>query len=332
MQITSKIKWAAWCISVGGIVSEIIPFFMLPPSFNKFLNYALPLLHTVYLTILPAESFILYFNRENDNVANLLNLVFYAALFAGVILYTRSKQKEVRLLRCGFSILLLFSFLAAISSIRYPFDAEYTMDAAGQWFIYVVNVAKSVLLTYLSWWILRALTNTRSVALSTVEGKTSFVEAPAWHRIFHLVADAAICVIIFSAFMYVIEERYLIMASAQVGENLVLLLLLAGCKMTYYLFFESILTATPAKFFSETRVVDNSGHSLSFSKALARTAVRFVPFDTLSFLSAKGWHDRWTDSQVVKEQRQGIAGIKYILLILLVLALVAAVYLAPFLI
>jgi len=68
----------------------------------------------------------------------------------------------------------------------------------------------------------------------------------------------------------------------------------------YYLFFEGVLSATPGKLLTRSRVVSIDGSKPSFGQVLGRTFARFVPFEPFSCLSGSGWHDSWTKTRVVR--------------------------------
>lgn len=69
----------------------------------------------------------------------------------------------------------------------------------------------------------------------------------------------------------------------------------------YYAIFEAVFGRTPGKFVTRTRVVDINGGRASFGQILGRTALRFVPFEPFSFFgSGHGWHDRWSNTRVVR--------------------------------
>lgn len=73
----------------------------------------------------------------------------------------------------------------------------------------------------------------------------------------------------------------------------------------YYFIFEFTLQRTPAKFVTRTYVVRTDGHKPTFKDIFIRTLSRLVPFEPFSFLvkidEAKGWHDRWSKTCVVKD-------------------------------
>jgi len=56
------------------------------------------------------------------------------------------------------------------------------------------------------------------------------------------------------------------------------------------------------KFITGTMVVKEDGSLPSSQDLLKRNFSRIVPFDTLSFLGTRGWHDSWSDTKVVKRK------------------------------
>ncbi|MEQ9358794.1 RDD family protein [Coleofasciculus chthonoplastes] len=75
----------------------------------------------------------------------------------------------------------------------------------------------------------------------------------------------------------------------------------------YYSISESIWSKSPAKFITKTKVVNNRNEKPSFGQIIGRTAARFIPFETFSFLSSKhprGWHDKISGTKVVDDPIQ----------------------------
>lgn len=98
-----------------------------------------------------------------------------------------------------------------------------------------------------------------------------------------------------------------------IGGQALALIAFTIFRFVYYLFFETVFSATPAKYFTETKVISDEGEALKFSAVLGRTAARFVPFESLSFIfNYAGWHDRWSGTAVVKEHRTGVPAKKYL--------------------
>ena len=69
-----------------------------------------------------------------------------------------------------------------------------------------------------------------------------------------------------------------------------------------YTFFETTTRGrTIGKMVTKTRAVKMDGGTLSFNDALKRSLVRIIPIDAFSALAGSPWHDRWTDTKVIKE-------------------------------
>ena len=54
------------------------------------------------------------------------------------------------------------------------------------------------------------------------------------------------------------------------------------------------------KLLTGTKVVKTDGSVLTTGDLLKRNFSRAVPFDQLTFLGDDGWHDRWSDTRVVR--------------------------------
>ena len=68
---------------------------------------------------------------------------------------------------------------------------------------------------------------------------------------------------------------------------------------SYYVFFEGIWARTPGKLVFGTVVVTETGTKPSIKQVVGRTLCRFIPFEALSFLSERGWHDSIPKTRVV---------------------------------
>lgn len=68
-----------------------------------------------------------------------------------------------------------------------------------------------------------------------------------------------------------------------------------------YVLPEALWGRTLGKLCTGTKVINANGGKASVGQVLARTAIRLVPFDAISFLwgDATGWHDSWSKTQVV---------------------------------
>ena len=71
----------------------------------------------------------------------------------------------------------------------------------------------------------------------------------------------------------------------------------------YFFFMETLLSKTIGKAITRTMVVNENGEKPLLKDIAIRSLIRFVPFDAFSFLGTlgNGWHDKWSDTYVVKE-------------------------------
>jgi uncharacterized RDD family membrane protein YckC len=75
----------------------------------------------------------------------------------------------------------------------------------------------------------------------------------------------------------------------------------------YFVLCEASIGRTIGKLLTGTRVVRLDGSRPDLSTIMRRSAARLVPFEPLSGFSSSGpWHDRWTDTAVVRI-RPGVA-------------------------
>ncbi len=132
---------------------------------------------------------------------------------------------------------------------------------------------------------------------SFAPGSGDYVEANNGTRFINLVVDYVAFIVL--AFLSGIVIGLLGMGELLIGfgSNIFGLVLM----FVYYVGFESTLGATPGKMVTRTKVVDADGGPASFNQILGRTLSRFVPFEPFSFLgSDRGWHDRWSNTRVVR--------------------------------
>ena len=74
-----------------------------------------------------------------------------------------------------------------------------------------------------------------------------------------------------------------------------------------YLFYYTICEKsfkgyTLGKLLTGTRAIRNDGQELTFKDAVLRSLSRIVPFEAFSALGGTPWHDRWTDTRVIKSR------------------------------
>lgn len=65
--------------------------------------------------------------------------------------------------------------------------------------------------------------------------------------------------------------------------------------------FEALTGKTVLKFITKTHVVNMDGSKPTFKTIMLRNLCRFIPFNALSFLGNRGWHDSVSKTQVVMD-------------------------------
>lgn len=70
-----------------------------------------------------------------------------------------------------------------------------------------------------------------------------------------------------------------------------------------YFFTEYFWQQTPGKLLTNSIVIDEYGNKPNFRQIALRSLIRIVPFEAFSCLGdfSYGWHDRWSDTFVVKK-------------------------------
>jgi uncharacterized RDD family membrane protein YckC len=89
------------------------------------------------------------------------------------------------------------------------------------------------------------------------------------------------------------------------GLDYFLFLLIAGYLnyLVYYIFCEAAFKGyTLGKAITGTKAIRNDGQPLTFKDAVKRSLCRIVPFEVFSALGGTPWHDRWTDTMVIKSR------------------------------
>ncbi|AWH85008.1 hypothetical protein HYN59_07655 [Flavobacterium album] len=259
-----------------------------------------------------------YIGIENRfDEMNYINLFFYSLLLTGGILYFFSK-KETRLVRYVISMILLTKAIRVFFMMIYlPFTFGELLKGFG-WAYFLAYLAWYLLWIWLCWKALKYFRDTKQIATVTQQYEDGaereiIVESSRWQRLFNLIADVVTFIFIFFP---VIESlikmdgvrNFLKPLEGSVGPQLGLYLICIIFQVIYYTLFEGLLQASPGKMLTETRVVTDTAGKPDMSKLLLRTIVRFVPFESLSVLFSRGWHDDWSDTYVVREKREGVNG------------------------
>ncbi|OJJ16328.1 hypothetical protein BKI52_34110 [marine bacterium AO1-C] len=267
-----------------------------------------------------------YRNFDSGLVLNYINLTLYFVLFLGTLAYVFSRQRETRLLRAFFAVVLLS---AAVKLIQvFLMILLYLIGPAntgGQlWLVILIPVVHIPLWGGIAYYILKTLSKER--VLEEAEEKkyawapAPYVATPKGQRFVHVILDTVLSILICSPMMGLLAGIVL-MGSRDfiLSERIVFYILIFFSRLIYYLFFELWWGATPAKFLTESRVLEGEGTTLTGKAAATRFFSRYIPFNAFSYLGKeRSWPDGLSDTWVVKEKREGAPVANYLLVILIV--------------
>jgi hypothetical protein len=256
-----------------------------------------------------------YSNFDTGLRLNFLNLTAYSLLLLGAFLYWKTAGRETRLVRYLFSIILLSSILSLISVISVPltYPAHLFQDKTLTYTFLVLNSLKCVGLAYISFVIVKGIN--RSKNLKTVYGEAhtgvvpNLVSSTLNTRFMHQVLDTITCLLMFTPHAPLLS--FLGGLENLMGEQFTIFVLFVIVRLLYYPFYELLFNATPAKFFTETRVVSDLEAKPETIQIVARTLSRFIPFEPFSFFGKRGWHDSLPQTKVVDEVSTGVDGTRY---------------------
>jgi hypothetical protein len=298
-----------------GLLFQLLPLFAFAriPAVQVIRHYAEP----VSLSYFGIRLF--EYATHLGGVISFPDVVFYLTALIGAVVFIKTGARERRLLRFSFAVMLLSSLLKSVFCLILIFSVFNKMPP-GLFLLHLLACcvpAGVILLSYLCLQYLDGRGRLFPSAIPPERPDLPRTAATRGQRFFNLVGDSVCCILVFSLLFRIFPRL-----SVGGGDNTGLYVMMYACRSVYYVFFEALFGATPAKFLSETRTLNVDGSVPGFGKIVLRTLCRFVPFEPFSFFGEKGgWHDRWTDTVVVRNRQTGIGGGRYFLLIPLFVAL-----------
>jgi len=246
---------------------------------------------------------------------NSINTIFDLLLLLGAILYVFNKTRETRLIRFVMSVIFISNVLSLLYSLALILFADIHRPLSSILLSIAFYIAHACWI-YLSYNILQYFNTQNELQKDVIEEgetvHTYFVEASKWTRFLHPVIDVIVTIMLFSRFVeliaYIKFGQAMFIRLDYSASPTPLLLMLALCRLIYYLLFESVLGITPGKLLTETRVINYEGNKPSLKNVAVRSIVRFIPFESLTFLQHNGLHDKLSHTLVVKEKKTGIDG------------------------
>ncbi|HLP92588.1 MAG TPA: RDD family protein [Saprospiraceae bacterium] len=284
------------CVSlIAGFLCLYAAVFMSPINYDSLATILSP----IYLKkdlVLPI------FSAANPLFTIRLVTAMGIVLIPGAIVYYKSGYTKIRLIRFGFSIILgtkalhLLVYLVFIllnllvKNIGFDFiwhrSPDLLISAFWVWYAYQVLV------------VLSQTQCLSTIHLLTAEGTQEVLaSAPKNQRFAHFVLDSLLIAIIAAP---PVAEVLIPLAGPLPGR----ILTVVSATMLYYVSFENQFGASPAKFLTDTQVVDASGGKASLRTILMRSLYRLIPLECISYLRSDkdGMHDAWSDTYVVKTE------------------------------
>lgn len=323
--MTKKIKISVFLIALLGLINELKLLYF--NNFNDFSNpvfIGLDFLRSIYLKFFTYDISI---RNDNGFHFSIINITFYVLLLISVVLYHFSKNKETRLLRFLLSIIFFDNLITIIWIIIYNLFARDVNVESKQNAIYLTILFGLIKIVFavISYYALKYFRDNSTLDYTVktigVENHNHVILTRKWQRFFHLIMDTFCTILLFS---FLIESP--ILKYPIFRNEYMAIVLLFVVRMCYYITFESILGATPAKLLTESRVINEKGNSPYFINILTRSIFRFIPFEPFSFFGNKGWHDSLSNTYVAKEKRIGVKANIYLLIFPILIVGIFAIY------
>jgi hypothetical protein len=308
--MTKKIKFVVYLLAILGLLTEVLALF----SSNLIEGLKIVPVFRNYFSCLRLSCFKFnifeYQNFDNGISLNYINTTFYLLLLIGAILFSISKEKESRLLNFVLSVVLISNIISLLWHIILPIFFVNLLINRDNWLILLIlAIIKDAVYCYASFYILNILNPTRNnIDNSNTIVLPEFEEVSKLKRFGHLILDGCICFFIFSKYEDIFSSSLFKFIRSHAGESFAIYAIFIISSLIYYLFFEIIFGSTPAKFLTQTKVVDEEGKKPKFEKIIIRTLARYIPFESFSFFGTKGWHDSISKTQVYCYVRKGVKG------------------------
>lgn len=293
-----------------GLITQLVPIFTFTPyhwliKVFHIIRALSPNINLYYLF----PRLLTYSNFDTGLQLNFLDLSIYALILFGLILYVKSKAKEIRLLRMTFAIILVSKSLSVLTSIINLLIVRNLLSNGFELTYSLIALVSSIIWLYLSYLAIIILSEKSSLKRTN----NDFIDSPKSQRFLHHIVDIILSISIFSSIIVFFLSTLLENAANLLGERFVLYVVFIISHLFYLVFFEVLLGATPAKYLTGSRVVMENGDKINLKTGILRSLARHVPFEAFSYLGeGNGWHDNWLKTRVVKEKNHGVPAKKYL--------------------
>jgi hypothetical protein len=286
---TKTITIAGLVAAFGGLISNFLPMLVLQNgrSFPEWATVFIGLFKPVYLGFFGLGRVRLHIGEATTVWIDMIDVLFYVLFLVGAILFAVKKFESPRIMAFFFSIVFFIQSTNIIFFI-YRFILRFTSTEqdirvlpVGWMMFYLVS---NLLWLYFSFYIVKHICKRLAPRVTEYEDRgeprASYINAGNGKRFIHSLVDGIMIFSIFPTWTYVFFPIDKILEGRHPSE-------------------EALLGITPAKLLTGTQVTDEFGNKPRFGNIVGRTLSRFIPFDALSFLFARGWHDSISDTYVL---------------------------------
>lgn len=243
----------------------------------------------------------------------LIKIVFPVLEIVAVVIFITSQFKRSEFLK----ILVcyhLFILPLQIAGIKFSFDhaARFNSNLFDNK-LFVINLILTTILmiTYviLLWRLSKYQTPRLTYITIGNENIAEFTAVKKGVRFANRLVDLTIIFLVL--YINIIDNRQFRELFSGTGSG-TLIIIEVSLGFYYYLLLEGFFNTTIGKIITGTTIVDIEGKRPGFSRIIARTLCRFIPFEAFSFLgiAGRGWHDSISETYVVKAENNLINNVK----------------------
>lgn len=337
-----KIALLALIIGLSGLFFSIYRWSNLSKDYIAFYFVIYDLFGSVNLKLFVMEDY-MHYTGNSGRSYNLLTITFYGLFFVSGLLYLFSKGKILNLIRFLFAVFFLSKAVHFLYSIFYSlFLTDYSKMIGMNYFHLFLHYLFLIIWIYVSYRILIYFNNQRPVQLrenesvnekpiveenirlsareilerqnhSSSKGRLRFVTASLSRRFFHLCVDILVTILIFSFVISSIahlpsKNEFALKMTDFFNSEFAIYVLFFCWRFFYYFTYETLFQITPAKILTESRVIDVESKQMTSGQIAVRTISRFIPFEAFTFFGTKGFHDSFSNTTVVPENKTSWVG------------------------
>lgn len=232
---------------------------------------------------------------------------FYAALmifyFLSIFIFIKYRHQKSSFL----SVILLFNLLSEIVSLPIFFYQNLFVENP-----FNIKILVSIISFAFKIYVLIYLQNQVKAKFEiNKDGDITFYETPKSYRFAHRLVDYLITIFLLYLCLTNYESYFFKSSALRFKEAWDYIFFLesrfffhmAFVSLFYYIFCEVVFNTTIGKIIFGNVIINNSAETPSFFQRVGRSFCRQIPFEAISFFFNSGWHDRLTQTYVVKADK-----------------------------